>query len=105
MFQTEADREAMKLKLSNASNEHNSMNNANGPQIDYNPATGFPVYFFTQKKRNKDYISPAVMVQFNSLPVLKEVTIQCTAWAQNFNKGKPQDSSDYTVEFTFYIHN
>lgn len=80
------------------------LNSGNGPQIDYNPGTGFPVYYFVQPERDSGYINPAVMVQFNTIPVNTEVTVQCTAWAQNFNNGKPQESTKFTVEFTFNIH-
>ena len=77
--------------------------NTTKAEMDYNPKMGFPLYFFPLKS-GSDYISPAVMVQFKSLQMNTDITVRCTAWARNFNNGKPQDpDSAYSTEFTFRI--
>ena len=101
-LQTEQDRAAMVLKGTGGAT--NTLNNINGPQIDYNPPEGFPLYYFIQKVRNSAYIHPAVMVQFNTLQVNKQITVKCTAWSQNFNNGKPQESEDYSVDIIFNLY-
>ncbi|KAL4233326.1 Atp1b1p [Mactra antiquata] len=73
-----------------------------GAPVVYNPFQGFPQYYFI--RRDVDgYINPAVMVQFNTVPTHRKVTIKCTAWAENFNDGQPE-TSPYSTEFTLNIY-
>lgn len=71
-------------------------------KIDYNPANGFPLYYLLQRE-TEGHIYPAVMVQFNSIPTHQKVTVKCTAWAQNFNDGAPQNSEVYSTEFSIIL--
>lgn len=74
-----------------------------GPPISFHPGNRFPMYFFKWRSSPK-HLAPAVMVQFNTIPSRHEVTVRCTAWAENFNNGQPQNSEVYSTEFVFSLH-
>ncbi|KAH3724276.1 sodium/potassium-transporting ATPase subunit beta-1-like [Dreissena polymorpha] len=98
---TKADQDLMVMRT--VENNQTVEKMPEGGQISYNPANGFPTYFFAQKKRGENYVSPAVMVKFNSIPANHRVTVRCTAWAKNFNDGHPENSTMYTTEFSILI--
>ncbi|XP_076445383.1 sodium/potassium-transporting ATPase subunit beta-like [Babylonia areolata] len=80
-----------------------------GDAIDYNPGTGFPLYFFRPRTVDS-FLPPAVMVQFrtirDSLLHPHMVRLQCTAWGKAMD---PQgnvvnDNGVFTTTFIFRIH-
>lgn len=83
--------------------DYHDSNNRTEDLADVLPSKGFPVAFFARKERLVQYQPPAVMVHFNDIRNNVYVNIQCVAWAQNFNDGKPQSSMLYTAKFTFFI--
>ena len=93
--ETESDRKAM----GKASNYYED--GIKEYVMTYHPPTGFPVWFYP--KKNEHYKIPAVMVHFNTIHTFHLVTIKCTAWAKNFNGGKPQDSNVYSTRFQIYM--
>ncbi|WAR07700.1 ATPB1-like protein [Mya arenaria] len=98
---TEEDKKALVLHTANGTSE----NMLDGGAFVYSPKNGFPTYFYAQKTRGLNYISPGVMVQLNHVPVNQKVTIRCTAWAKNFHDGHPETSNVYTTEFSVLLKN
>lgn len=69
-----------------------------GDNIQYFPPLGFPLTFFPASD-NASYIAPAVFVQFNSLMSGIVISVECVAWASNFNEDNSEDSDKYKISF------